>query len=450
MQNKSILILFMFLNLNFLQSQVLTTSPLSYYGMGEMSIETNPIFQALGNATVAFLDSGVINFNNPASYSDLGSGYTLLSTGIHGNFSRYSENGNSSVTSFSNINHLAIGMRVHPRMGLAFGFKPYSYRGYNFSDKIFTGTDSIRYDYKGIGSTQIAFFGMSFKLIKFKSTQLSVGANAGLLFGNLSNDRLSRLITSNSLKGGVEKTQLNFSSWYYQIGAMFHQKISKNSKVNIGFSIEPNQVFNSKYSNGLYYSSNVFNEKIYDTISYYTANGGVRMPSSMQVGFEYTLNFKNLVKNNRKLNSELKILGNLASVDYSNYSETFDTLTKTSNLAKNQRFGFGIQWIPERNYFENNSLTKFYERIFYRAGFFQEKSTFLNSYQENNHFGITFGIGLPIFAQQSLSSVNFGITLGSNNTNIENSLSEKYASINFGVILSPSVFDKWFRKRKLD
>ena len=46
MQNKSILILFMFLNLNFLQSQVLTTSPLSYYGMGKMSIETNPIYQA--------------------------------------------------------------------------------------------------------------------------------------------------------------------------------------------------------------------------------------------------------------------------------------------------------------------------------------------------------------------------------------------------------------------
>ena len=131
------------------------------------------------------------------------------------------------------------------------------------------------------------------------------------------------------------------------------------------------------------------------------------MPSSMQVGFEYTLKFKNLVKNNRKLNSELKILGNLANVDYSNYSERFDTLTKTSNLSKMQRFGFGLQWIPERNYFENNSLTKFYERIFYRAGFFQEKSTYLNSDRENNHFGITFGIGIPIFAQQSLSSINF-------------------------------------------
>ena len=433
-----------------MQSQVLTTSPLSYFGMGQKSIETNPIFQALGNSTVAFLDSGVINLNNPASYADLGSGYTLLSTGIHANFSRFTENGNNSLTAFSNINHLTIGMRVHPRIGLAFGFKPYSYRGYNFTDKIFTGSDSIRYDYKGIGSTQIAFFGMSFKLIKFKSTQFSVGANTGLLFGNLSNDRLSRLITSNSLQGGVEKTQLNFSSWYFQIGAMFQQKISKNSHINLGFSIEPKQVFNSKYSNGLYYSSNVFNEKYYDTISYYTANGGIHMPSSMQVGFEYTLKFKNLVKNNRKLNSEFKILGNLSNANYSNYTETFDTLIKTTNLARNQRLGIGIQWIPERNYYENNSLTKFYERIYYRAGFFQEKSTYLDSERENNNFGITFGIGLPIFAQQSLSSVNFGVTLGSNKTNVENSLIENYASVNFGVILSPSVFDKWFRKRKLD
>jgi hypothetical protein len=42
------------------------------------------------------------------------------------------------------------------------------------------------------------------------------------------------------------------------------------------------------------------------------------------------------------------------------------------------------------------------------------------------------------------------VTLGSNKTNVENSLIENYASVNFGVILSPSVFDKWFRKRKLD
>ena len=170
----------------------------------------------------------------------------------------------------------------------------------------------------------------------------------------------------------------------------------------------------------------------------------------MQIGAEYTLKFKNLVKNNRKLNSELKFIGSLSTTDYSTYSEKFDTLTITTNLAQNQRIGLGVQWIPERNYFENNSLTKFYERIYYRAGFFQDKTTYLNSERENKNFGITFGIGLPIFAQQSLSSVNFGVTLGSNSSNIENSLKEKYASINFGVILSPSVFDKWFRKRKLD
>lgn len=51
--------------------------------------------------------------------------------------------------------------------------------------------------------------------------------------------------------------------------------------------------------------------------------------------------------------------------------------------------------------------------------------SYLNSYQENNHFGIAFVIGLLIFTQQSLSSVNFGITLRSNNKNIENYLSGK-------------------------
>jgi len=46
--------------------------------------------------------------------------------------------------------------------------------------------------------------------------------------------------------------------------------------------------------------------------------------------------------------------------------------------------------------------------------------------------------------------VNLGFNLGKIQKNIENTLSEKYLSINLGVNLSPSIFDKWFRKRKLD
>jgi hypothetical protein len=170
----------------------------------------------------------------------------------------------------------------------------------------------------------------------------------------------------------------------------------------------------------------------------------------LSIGAVYTFNYNSVVKNNRKLNSQIKLTTSYSRKDYSLYTSNFGSISTVNNLGLNERMGIGVQWIPERNYFENNSLTKFYQRIFYRTGFLSETTKFINSTDEIQHFGITFGIGVPIFAQQSLSSVNFGLNLGRIQRNVENSLSENYSAVNFGIILSPSFFDKWFRKRKLD
>jgi hypothetical protein len=430
--------------------QVLTTSPLSYYGIGETSKESNPIFQSLGYSGIAVADSNLINYNNPATYTALGSGYTLFSTGIHGRISHFTENNNQQINGYGNLNHLIIGMRLSKYFSTTFGLRPYSFRGYNFNERIFTGTDSINNEYKGIGTSQVVFLGFGAKLLNLKSTKLSVGSNVGYLFGTLTNDRLSRLIVSNSLAGGIEKRKTILSSLHFDIGVHFSHKITKNHVIDLGATYEPKQNLNSSFSDGLFYATNVFNEKLYDTISYRQESGSISMPSNLTIGFAYTLNYNNVIKNNRKLNSQIKITTSYSRKDYSMYTENFGDLSKTNYLGLSNRFGIGVQWIPERNYFENNSLSKFYQRLYYRTGFLSENTSFLNSSTKIKHFGITFGFGVPIFAQQSLSSVNFGVCLGRTQKTFENALSENYAAINLGVILSPSIFDKWFRKRKLD
>jgi len=451
MLNKLNLLFFtVFIPSFYMTGQILTNSPLSYQNLGQKSIESDAIYQSLGYATNALADSSVINYNNPATYSFFGNGYTLLSTGIHGRISQFDENGLSNYGAFSNLNHLILGMRITKFISTSFGLKPYSFRGYNFQTKMYTGTDSLLYTYKGTGTTQVAFGGLSLRLLNLKSTKLSIGANAGLLFGSLSNDRISRLISSNSSAGGIEKNITQLSSFYYQGGVHFQQKIGLNSIIDLGVSMEPEQQLSAKYTDALYYSNNVFNEKNYDTISFQSLKGSIRMPSTINIGTSYTLRFKNIVKNNRRLNSEMKLFFNYSKADYTIYSANFDSLSVPNIFAKNNRYGFGFQFIPEKNYFENNTLTKFYQRVYYRAGIFSENTSYINSSSQLNHFGITFGIGIPIFAQQSLSSVNLGFNLGKIQKNIENTLSEKYLSINLGVNLSPSIFDKWFRKRKLD
>jgi hypothetical protein len=434
----------------YLTSQILTNSPLSYQNLGQKSIESDAIYQSLGFATYALADSSLINYNNPATYSYFGSGYTLLSTGIHGRISQFEENGLSNYGAFSNLNHLILGMRITKFVSFSFGLKPYSFRGYNFQNKMFTGTDSLLYSYKGTGTTQVAFGGLSIRVLNLKTTKVSIGANGGFLFGSVSNDRISRIINSGSSAGGIEKNITQVSSFYYQGGIHFQQKIGLNSIIDLGISYEPEQNLSAKFTDALYYSNNVFNEKNFDTISLQSIKGSIRMPSSFNVGTSYTLKFKNIIKNNRRLNSEMKLFLSYSKTDYASYSANFDSLTIPNIYAQNNRYGFGFQIIPEKNYFENNTLTKFYQRLYYRAGIFNDNTRFLNSSDQLNHFGITFGIGIPIFAQQSLSSINLGVNLGKIQKNIENTLSEDYVSINLGVNLSPSIFDKWFRKRKLD
>jgi hypothetical protein len=64
--------------------------------------------------------------------------------------------------------------------------------------------------------------------------------------------------------------------------------------------------------------------------------------------------------------------------------------------------------------------------------------------------GTTFGIGVPILAQMSLSSLNFAFVVGQKSTENSNSLKEDYLGFKLGMVFSPSAFEKWFRKRKLD
>jgi hypothetical protein len=67
-------------------------------------------------------------------------------------------------------------------------------------------------------------------------------------------------------------------------------------------------------------------------------------------------------------------------------------------------------------------------------------------YQER---GITLGFGLPLLAQVSLSSLNVGFTLGQRS--IPNTdWSENFIGARVSLIMAPSNFEKWFRKRQLD
>lgn len=250
------------------KAQLTTSHPLSSYGIGEYNSGSNAISTALGYANSSMIDSALVNFYNPSSYSRLSKGNTLLSVGIDSKLSQYAQNDYSEYRLSSIVDHFALAMKINKMMGISFGLKPYSKVGYEFSENIFTGVDSLRYTYSGRGSMQDVYFGMAISPIQTATTNFSIGFNTSYLFGFVSNDRKSELLTGSIDQGGISNDITRLSAFHFQLGAHFEQSIGLRHKLMIGFNIDPSQRFNATRDNELYTASNINLPETYDTVSY--------------------------------------------------------------------------------------------------------------------------------------------------------------------------------------
>ena len=140
---------------------------------------------------------------------------------------------------------------------------------------------------------------------------------------------------------------------------------------------------------------------------------------------------------------------NLSYSFKSGFTHDFDSIAAW-NSGNGQHFGIGIQFCPESKIYENIASLKAFDKLSYRIGAYRDQLPYFKDQIQYVDKGLTIGVGIPILAQQSLSTLNFGISLGQRGTFSAGHLMESYVGINFGVILSPARFEPWFRKRKLD
>jgi hypothetical protein len=114
------------------------------------------------------------------------------------------------------------------------------------------------------------------------------------------------------------------------------------------------------------------------------------------------------------------------------------------------KLSVGVQFIPESEFKINTATTNIFARIRYRAGYYQYTLPYSANGEQVTDFGTTFGFGIPVSIQKSLSSINFGFSIGQRGVSDQQQLSEKYYGINLGITIAPGASEKWFRKRKLN
>ena len=449
MRNLSLPFLILFIGTAvFAQSNI--NSPYSSYGLGELGGHDHAATSALGNTNITIQDSTLLNFYNPASYSSLGKGQPLFSIGVSSRLSTFSENGTSNFASVTGIQNFSLGMSFKNHFGLAFGLKPYSRRGYEFTSRIKVDEDSLEYTYSGKGGINEVFLGLSSNVLKYKGAQVSIGANLGYLFGSAINNRSSGLIESgtNSYLGAIDEKTIRVKSFHYEIGFNYNQKINEHHKVGISAVIEPFQKITGVYRENMYYGA-IDNPNGYDTLSTTEiTDGNVTNVPTYTFGLNYTLRAKGRKGSTNELNSAVSVHASYSMSDWSKYEDNFD-VSFTNDFFNTSKLSFGIEYIPETDFITNKVTSKFYHRIKYRAGIYQFTLPNQTNNEQVTDFGTTFGFGIPIVVQNSLSSINLGVTIGKRGVADSQAFREQYYGINLGFSIAPGA-DKWFVKRKLN
>lgn len=438
--------------LSFAQSTA--NSPYSSFGMGETGGLDHGVFGGIGNANISLQDSNVVNYFNPSSYSTLGDGQPLFSLGFSARFSTFTENGNSSFEPIAGIQHFAFGVPFAKRFGLGFGLKPYTRKGYEFSRRFLLDEDSIYYNYTGSGTINDVFLGLSADILKMKNTRLGIGIQGSYLFGHVSDTRKSGLITGaynqTNYEGGVGIKTFRAAAFHYTIGLSFEQRFKDKHTLGVYFVADPKQTIRGTYIDELYYAYDLNNPSSYDSLYYNdTLKGSLSSVPTYNIGLKYQLNFKSKKGEINERNSEIAFHIGMTMAQWSQYEDRFDP-TYTNAFLDAQKFNLGILFIPDVQFQQGNTKSKYYHRMRYRIGAYYQTLPYTANNLQVQDFGTTFGIGFPVAFNRSLSSVNVGFNYGSRGVADQTALKEQYYGFNIGLIIAPGSTDKWFRKRKLN
>ncbi len=403
-------------------SQATNSSPYSLFGIGDQAHLKTVEEIAMGQMGGALNSEYQLSFTNPASVGSLNYTTYVFSGGNKTNFVNDGENkGTSSAAALS---YISLGIPIRGNQGLLMGLQLNTAVGYTLVDQRFDEDGEIlQLDrYYGNGGTNRVFLGYGYKF----PFDLSVGAEIDYVFGGIDNNVLNR--RSNVQLATQQITDSNIKGTSVKLGVHYGPKINEDLRIKFGLATDLQSTLKERGDVQLFSilnSDNSLGIPIDTLTSYdYTAtivaplktaiSAGIGEDNKWFVGAEYT--FQNALEFSGGIYDE---------IDFYRYD-------KFSNIS------VGGFFTPNMN-----SISSYFKRVTYRAGFNYQKTGLVVSETDINEYGISFGVSLPIGLK--LSNVNLGFELGKRGTTDNNLVEEQF----FNFRLSLSLNDKWFRKQKI-
>ncbi len=410
----SILTFFILLASNILGSQTnnLTGSPYSLFGLG---VETNSNVgknSGMGNVGIAVNDQLNINLLNPASFSEIGKNNFLFDFGFFTELEILNEDDINELRLSSSFSNAAIAFPLSEESAMGISLRPFTSVGYSiiglqtniegsmeqFSSSIFGtgGLNDFRLDY-----------GKSF------NNNLNIGIRASYLFGNINENEIVETETSSILIN----ESFRYSGILIALGAQY--KINKEHSLGILVDIE-SKLRNRKDSS-VSRGSNQASLEVVESNNNEKADS-FTLPFKLGLGYSYTI--KNLV----------------FALDFTRkFWNRTNQNHQSGTFVDQNLISLGGEIIPDVN-----SL-KYWKTINYRAGLFYD-SGYINIDNDTvENFGLSIGIGLPISAsRRSFVNVSFQSGIRGSNKNIL--VQDNFNTLNINLSFS----DIWFQKRKIN
>ncbi|MBL4625622.1 MAG: hypothetical protein JKY42_10860 [Flavobacteriales bacterium] len=437
-QKISLVVTFLILNQISVQGQNTTRSPFSSYGIGNIESSGYAFNSSMGDAKFGIADPYQINISNPASYSSLR--LPTFNVGINYNFLQINQGSDSQSGNIGYLKNISLAFPIAKWWGMSFGMVPQSRMGYRFTTtSTVTDFGNVNYLYEGEGGINRAYFGNGFNFINDTTQTLSVGFNASYIFGNL--DRQKR-VEPQDVDGAFStfySDQTKVGDFNFDFGLLYKRKFSNNLTASLGAFYSLGDSARTRTNEYAYnYRANEFNkiDIIEDTIFSRLDTGYLYIPQTIGIGFTVQLN-----RRQDKYNKQYMLAVDYSSTDWSKSS----LLGQNLGLAKRDQLSVGFQYIPDAKSYKNVQ-----KMINYRFGVRYTNTHLIVDNQNIAEYGMSFGVGVPIISAGQGTMFNIGVEAGRRGSKSVNPVYEQFTTIHIGLSLTPSKFDRWFYKSKID
>lgn len=406
-------------------------SPYSRYGWGILSETASGFNKGMAGAGYGMRQGNIINYQNPAAYSEIDSLTLLFDAGISLQNGTYKAGGKSKNAQNSTLDYLAAAFRLGKGLGFSLGLRPYSHIGYDFSSTLNLddidgyGSKTSTSTYHGEGGLHLVYAGIGYSPIK----NLSVGATAKYIWGDYAHSS-SVTNSDNNVFTLTRRYTASLNAATFDFGLQYTYQINKKDQVTLGLTY------------GIYNRTNqratfVNMQSGTGTISSDTVNvsNAFQLPTTIGAGLTWNHGYKWIVSADYTLQRWAKC--RFPELQEKNGLSIYKV--GWNSFKNRQQFALGLQYMP------NPRSIKVRDHICYRAGVsYTTPYTKVNGKDGPKSYMATVGVGLPIVNKHNnRSEANISVQYEHCDSKAVSAIKEDYFRLCLGLTFNANWFSKW-------